>query len=260
MPKIFLKINPRKESERVASFIRKTLKETNFSKSIIAVSGGIDSITTAYLVCRALGPENVYILFLPYKTWHKQAVSKIDSVIEKLKINKEKLLIVPIDQAVDAFKKTINLKDKLQLANLMARVRMIYLYYYAKKLDCLVCGTENKSEYLLGYYTRFGDEASDLEPIKHLYKTQVWQLAEYLEVSAEIIRQEPSADLWQGQTDENELGFSYNKADPILYLYNDKKRSKAEIIKAGFNKMLVEKVIGKVEENQYKHLVPYSII
>jgi len=149
--------------------------------------------------------------------------------------------------------------NKLRLANISARVRMMVLYDQAKLEDALVVGTENYSEHLLGYYTRFGDEASDLEPIKQLYKTQVFELAEHLGVPKDIISKEPSADLWSGQTDEGELGFGYADADPILFMI-DQGKSLAEIIKSGFEKKLVENVMRQVKANDFKHQVPYSIL
>ncbi|MBI2190192.1 MAG: NAD(+) synthase, partial [Candidatus Levybacteria bacterium] len=134
--------------------------------------------------------------------------------------------ILSIKSIVDKLAKTLGvqpLKDSIRLGNIMARVRMILLYDLAKKHQALVCGTENRSEYHLGYFTRFGDEASDFEPIRHLYKTQVYQLASYLGVPKTVIDKKPTAGLWAEQTDEGEFGFSYKEADPVLYLYFDKK-------------------------------------
>jgi NAD+ synthase len=139
----------------------------------------------------------------------------------------------------------------------MARVRMVVLYDFAKKLKGLVCGTENRSEYCLGYFTRFGDEASDIEPLQHLYKTQVYELAKYLGVPQNIIDKQPSANLWGNQTDENELGFSYGEADPVLYLYFDKKIPIEDIEKQGFGN--AKKIIDYAEKNSYKHNAPYAL-
>lgn len=147
--------------------------------------------------------------------------------------------------------------DKVRLGNVMARVRMMVLYDLAKKLNAIVCGTENKSEYYLGYFTRFGDAASDFEPIAHLYKTQVYQLAKYLGVPKEFIDKTPTAGLWPGQTDEGEFGFTYKEADAVLQLYFDKKLNLAEIKKRGFKN--AEKIIARVLKNEYKHQTPYLI-
>jgi NAD+ synthase len=139
----------------------------------------------------------------------------------------------------------------------MARVRMILLYDLAKKHNALVCGTENKSEYLLGYFTRFGDAASDFEPIQHLYKTQVYQLASSLGVPKNIIKKTPTAGLWHGQTDEGEFGFSYKEADEVLFYYYDKKLKLEEIKNKGFKN--AEKIIKFSLKNSYKHHAPYTL-
>lgn len=148
--------------------------------------------------------------------------------------------------------------NHLRLANLMARTRMMLIYDYAKRHDALVIGTENYSEHLLGYFTRFGDEASDVEPIRHLYKTQVIELAKHLQIPKSIITKAPSADLWTGQSDENEMGFSYADADPILYL-NDQGKTPAEIIATGFKEDLVKIILSQVNKNSFKQEVPYKI-
>ncbi len=141
----------------------------------------------------------------------------------------------------------------------MVRMRMILLYDLSKKYNALVLGTENKTEHLLGYFTRFGDEASDIEPLQNLYKTQVKQLASYLGVPEEIIKKPPTAGMWQGQTDEGEFGFTYEEADQILSLWHDKKADREVIIKAGFSPDTVDKVIKRVTDNSFKHNLPYTL-
>lgn len=160
---------------------------------------------------------------------------------------------------VDIISKTLGVsgKDNVRKGNIMARVRMIALFDLARKLNALVCGTENRSEHHLGYFTRFGDEASDFEPLQHLYKTQVYELAKYLKVPQFVIEKTPSANLWQNQTDENELGFSYKEADCVLYLYFDTKISVKDIKAQGFEN--AEKIIEFAQKNAYKHHVPYKI-
>jgi NAD+ synthase len=136
---------------------------------------------------------------------------------------------------------------------------MVCLFDFAKAVDGLVIGTENKSEHLLGYFTRFGDQASDLEPITHLFKTQIYQLAKYLKIPDPIITKPPTANLWANQTDEQELGFSYSQADPILSLYHDQHQTREQIISAGFNLELVDKVVRQSESSAFKLLVPYHL-
>jgi len=146
---------------------------------------------------------------------------------------------------------------RVRFGNIMARIRMTILFDKAKKLNSLVCGTENKTEHLLGYFTRFGDAASDIEPISHLYKTQVRQLADYLKVPKEIINKPPTAGLWDGQTDEAEFGFTYKEADQVLNLFYDQKKTFEQIRKLGFKN--AERIIKRSLNNQFKLRTPYSL-
>jgi NAD+ synthase len=160
--------------------------------------------------------------------------------------------IINIGQMLDAAVKSLQVADELRRGNIMARMRMIAVYDLAKKLDALVCGTENKSEKYLGYFTRFGDEASDIEPLQHLYKTQVRRLVEYLQMPSIFLEKPPSAGLWQGQTDEQELGFSYEDADKAL----------AELIDGtneNSDQLVKEKVHARVKSQHFKHEVPYTL-
>lgn len=250
---MFKDFDPKQTAQRIIEFLRREVKKAGFQKVIISLSGGVDSSTTLTLAVKALGAENVLVVLLPYKELDQDNDAKL--VIKKLKIPKENVLEIEILETLNSFAE--NLKpDRLRLGNIMARVRMILLFDLAKKEKALVCGTENKSEYLLGYFTRFGDEASDLEPIRNLYKTQVVRLAHYLGVPGRIITKPPSAGLWKGQTDEEELGFSYQEADPILYLHFEKKYSWEKIKKMGFRKELIRRVKKRVETNWFKHEVP----
>jgi len=158
--------------------------------------------------------------------------------------------------------------NRLRLANITARVRMIVIFDQAKLHDALVAGTENRSEYLLGYYTRFGDEASDIEPVRHLYKTQVRELAKYLKIPDAITSKIPTAGLWHGQTDEGELGFSYDEADPILYLHFEQHLTPKQITKKMAilthktpeqAEALVSKVLVHCQQYEFKHHLPYSL-
>ena len=206
---------------------------------------------------RAIGSENVTAVLLPYGYLNPQGVENAKKVVQ---IAGLKLRNVVISEVTAAAEKIINSEpemDKLRKGNIIVRLRMIYLFDLAKKNKALVLGTENKTEYLLGYFTRFGDEASDIEPLLHLYKTEVKQLAAYLGVPREIILQKPTAGMWQYQTDEGEFGFSYEEADKILHLYIDQKKTKEEIVASGFNKATVEKVLGRMSDNSFKHRLPY---
>ena len=245
-----LKINPKTETEKIIKFIKKTLRDQGFKKVVLGLSGGIDSSTCLILLRKTLKPNNINVLLLPYGNKNLN-LGKL--VLAQANIPIKNIKVINIKPLVDQFK----IKNKLRKANLMARIRMILLYNQAKKEKALVCGTENKSEHVLGYYTRFGDQASDLEPIIHLYKTQVYKLAKYLKIPSPIINKPPSADLWLGQTDKKELGFTYLEADPVLYLYLNRKLKGKEIKKKGYKK--VEKIVKRVKTNQFKEKTPYSL-
>lgn len=250
--------DPQKEIDRIVTFLRRTFKEQKISKAVIGVSGGIDSATSLSLVAKAIGPENVTAIHMPY--FQKRDIS-IDQLINSLKIPKQNFHIVSIESSVDTIAKSLKVEvsskiGKVRLGNIAARVRMITLFDYAKKEQALVVGTENKSEHILSYFTRFGDEASDIEPIQHLYKTQIYQVAEKLEIPLAIISAQPTAGLWNGQTDEGEFGFSYEEADQVMYLKFDKKQSQSAIKKKFKN---APKILDWIQRNEYKHKVPYKL-
>lgn len=254
------KIDPQKEAQRIIGFIKETVRRENFSRVVVSCSGGVDSSLTLYLATLALGRDNVLAVKLPY---FSQPVVLANLAIGFAQVLPENIFEINIGQAAKAIVNNLPVKEKnwkLRQGNVLARSRMIYLYDLAKVKNVLVCGTENKSEYVLGYFTRFGDESADLNPISHLYKTYVNSLARYLKLPEEILKGTPSAELWPGQTDEEELGFSYLEADPILFLYWDKKLKKEAIIKRGFAKELVEKVLSRVEANRFKHQIPYNLL
>lgn len=198
-----------KTMEQIEKFIKK--RTQSLAGGIIGLSGGIDSAVVAYLAVRALGRENVYGLSMPYG---KQSTEDAELVAKKLGIAYD---IIDIKPVVDIFENQARyFEEKLPKGNLMARVRMCLLYGAANQRNMLVLGTTNKSEMEIGYFTKHGDGAVDIEPIAHLYKTQVWELAEELGVPGNVIEKKPSADLWAGQTDEGELGFSYHTLDKVL--------------------------------------------
>lgn len=223
------------ETEKIITFIKNIFQKEGFKKAVVAVSGGIDSSVALMLTVKALDAENVYTLQLPYKN---QSIENSDLIIDLAKIPLKNRVRINIGKIVDGF----GVKDKARLGNIMARVRMIYSFDLAKKLNALVIGTENKSEKMLGYYTRFGDEAADIEPIIHLYKTQVCQLAGELKIPEKIINQVPTAGLWPGQTDEGDLGFTYEEADQVL-------QGKKQNIK----------VQQRLKQVDFKKRVPYTI-
>lgn len=252
-------IDVQAEIDKIVRFISQTYKEQKAAKLLVACSGGIDSSVTFALTVKAIGVENVHALLLPYKTLYPQGVIFAKQLLTFLKVPESQIEVINMAQIVDVMAATLAVQpeNRIRFGNLMARARMIAIYDKAKKYNALVVGTENRSEYHLGYFTRFGDEASDLEPVRHLYKTHIYQLAESLQIPEQIRSQQPTAGLWESQSDESEFGFAYKDADPVLYLYFDKKMSVEDIEKNGLSnvKLIIERALG----NHFKHLVPYTL-
>lgn len=250
--------NPEKEKEKIVSFLKKTFASQKISKAVIGVSGGIDSAVSFTLLREVLKPKNIIIMHLYY---FESKFGDMELFVKEQGIPQNNVYHISIKEVVDAVIKLQDIKNikenNVRIGNIAARMRMIILYDLAKKYDALVCGTENKSENLLGYFTRFGDQASDIEPIEHLYKTQIIQLAKYLAVPKSVISQAPSAGLWQGQTDEGQFGFSYQEADEVLFLYFEKNLSVDEIEKKGFPN--AKKIIDWHDKNLFKHNTPYTV-
>src|SRR3989344_98497 len=226
--KVNLTINSVKETARIISFIRNTVKKAGFEKVVIGLSGGMDSSVSFSLSVKALGVDNVIGVMMPYGDWQKESVEDVIKLAKILDFPDKNLLNFNIKNFADNYLNINEDMDQVRKGNVMVRVRMIILYDLSKKFKALVIGTENRTEKILGYFTRFGDEASDIEAILHLYKTQVRQLADYLKIPDKIIKKPPTAGLWRGQTDEGEFGFSYAEADKILYLSIDKGLSQSE--------------------------------
>lgn len=254
-----LSINPSETEKQIVSFIKETAGRTGFSRMVLGLSGGIDSAVVCCLAVSALGNKNVLPILLPYGKLNEKAKEDARLVIESLQIPSSNITTLDIQKIVDQFVGSDFGTDKLRKGNVIARVRMTCLFDLAKKYRALVLGTENKTENLLGYYTRFGDSASDIEPLVHLYKTQVRQLAAYLKIPEKIISNIPTAGLWQGQTDEGEFGFSYDLADRILFYFFDRKLKEEEIIKKGISEETVNKVLERFKANSFKHKLPFSL-
>lgn len=240
----------------LTSFLKNVFAKANFSRAVIALSGGVDSSTSCALVVKALGVKNVYPLLLPYGNLNTQGTKDAWLVIDALGIRKEHVSEINIRPQVDSLLSLDASMDNVRRGNIMARVRMIITYDCAKKRSALVVGTENKTEHLLGYFTRFGDEASDVEPLRNLYKTQVYELAKFLKLPENILTKSPTAGLWQGQTDEGEFGFTYKEADEILPLIVDKRLAVADLVAKGYDRTTVEKVVARMKANNFKHHLP----
>lgn len=256
-------------AERMITFLKQTVTGAGFSHVVVAVSGGIDSSTAVTLATAALGPESIFALSLPYRDWHTEAELRTRKLLRQLQIPASHIRETDIAPMVDAFIRAVELPHhteniflsddltNVRLGNIMARVRMITLFDYAKQRSALVLGTENKSEHYLGYYTRFGDEASDIEPLRNLYKTEVYQLAEHLGIPQEIRDAVPTAGLWHGQTDEGQFGFTYKTADEILYGLYEAKRSPQELIESGQDAKAIDLVQAWVAQMAFKHTLPW---
>jgi NAD+ synthase len=256
-------------AERISASLKRTVTEARFSRVVVAVSGGVDSATSVALATTALGPEAVFAISLPYQNWHVEASQRAGGLLHQLQIPAWNVREIDIAPMVQAFAGSVGLQppaenrpededlDRVRLGNIMARVRMITLFDYAKQLSALVLGTENKSEHYLGYYTRFGDEASDIEPLRNLYKTEIYRLAEHLEMPKEIREAVPSAGLWPGQSDEGQFGFTYETADEILYGLYETGKSPQELIESGLDKNSIVQVQAWVAQMEFKHHLPF---
>lgn len=239
----------------LVNFIYQETTRFGIKKVVIGLSGGIDSTVAAYLAAMALGPKNVLGVMMPYKTSSADSVGDALSVVKDLKI---KSMLINLTGAVDALAENDPdiLKDKVRFGNIMARMRMICLYDQSNEKKAFVLGTGNKTEILLGYSTLYGDSASAINPLGDLYKTQVWQLAELLKCPKQIIKKKPSADLWSGQTDEGELGFTYSEADELLYYMIDQRYSDEELTELGFKLPFIKTLKDKIRYNQFKRVPP----
>ncbi len=245
-----LALDPELATAALAGFIRDALQSTGARGMVLGLSGGVDSALAAALAVRALGPERVHAFLLPYRTSSPDSESDARAVAEQLALEPGTIDISPM---VDAyFAERGDDADHVRRGNMMARVRMAVLFDQAKRLDSLVLGTSNKTEILLGYSTIFGDNASSINPLGDLYKRQVIELARHLGLPAQVIDKPPSADLWPGQTDEDELGIDYDTADEVLYLMFNRGMTPREVVEHGYPEEAVEKINRLEQRYRYK--------
>lgn len=248
-----LKIDPEITRNRITDFIRTQIHTAGFRRAVVGVSGGVDSAVTCYLTAEALGPQNVLALLMPYKTTTTESIEHAGLVIEATEVHE---ITVPITDMVDPLFAQFPEADRVRRGNAMARARMIVLYDQSAAFNGLVVGTGNKTEILLGYTTLYGDSACALIPVGDLYKTQLRQLAHAIGVPEVIIAKPPSADLWIEQTDEGELGFTYQDVDRLFLYLVDEGYSPQACEDAGFDPAFIKAVIERMRQNQFKRALP----
>jgi len=237
----------------LVSFLRQELQRCGFQKAVLNLSGGVDSSLSCFLIAEALGGENVLTLQLPYRTSAQDSTEHAQEVVALTGVHTKVIDITPM---VDPYLNQYPDMGGVRRGNVMARMRMILLYDHTVAWNGLAIGTSNKTELLLGYGTLFGDMASAINPLGDLYKTQVRQMARAAGVPEAIVQKAPSADLWAGQTDEGELGFTYAEVDKLLYLLVDERYTRDEAVAAGLNARFVDTVMRRMRMSQFKRMPP----
>ena len=250
---IDLTINTSVARQILTGFIRSEVTRVGYSRAVIGLSGGIDSALSYALAVEALGPQNVLAVRMPYRDSSPESLEHAELLIEQFETPSETIEITDMVEPLFGRDPAITKQRK---GNIMARQRMIVLYDQSEVFRGLVTGTSNKTEILLGYSTLWGDMASALNPIGDLYKTQVRQLARALAIPQAIVEKAPSADLWSGQTDEGELGFTYEQVDQLLFLLVDQRYSPKECVQDGFDEAFVQSVLARVRRSQFKRMMP----
>ncbi len=248
-----MKIDPVFTEKLLVRFIKEELSKFHFKKGILGLSGGLDSTVCAFLAARALGAMHVVALIMPYKNTFGRDVKDATEIAKRLNL---KFHILDVSPMVDAYYMSYPTENRILRGNKIARERMSILYDFSEREKALILGTSNKTELLLGYGTIHGDMACAINPLGDLYKTQIRQLARHLKVPEKILRKKPTAGLWTGQTDEAELGLTYEKIDKILYQMVDLRKSAKELTAEGFSKKELEKITGLIKRSEFKRHLP----
>jgi NAD+ synthase len=249
-------MDSKKTFAKIVKGTKDYFKKAGCKKAVFGLSGGIDSALAAFILEKALGPENVFALFMPYEVNDsRQDLRDALKVAAKTKIG---FCVFPIKKICDRFNETVWMPNRLAKANLRARARMMVLYSFANSQNALVVGTSNRTELLLGYSTKYGDSACDIMPLASLYKGEIRELAKWLGTPKEIIRKKPTAGLWRGQTDEGEIGVKYEVIDEILKGHFDNGDS-IKLLEKKFGKKAVSKVLLRAKKNEHKGKLPFAV-
>lgn len=248
-----MKLNLEKTVNVITGFIKSEIGKTGLNKAVIGLSGGIDSAVSAFLTVKAIGSANLLGIMMPYKTSSESSVTDALRVVNQLGIRHK---VVEITRMAESYFDMINTEiSGVRKGNVMARCRMIVLFDHSASENAIVIGTGNKTEALLGYTTLYGDSACGINPVGDLYKTQLREIAEFLGVPDPIITKKPSADLWEGQTDEGEMGLTYELVDRYLFAKVEENKSD-DLLKSEFNSNFIEKVNAMLKKNEFKRKLP----
>ncbi len=248
-----LRIDPEMVDKILSRFLFQEVNKAGFNNVVLGLSGGIDSAVVAYLCTRAFSPEKVTALIMPYRTSNPENMKDAQQIVSETGISHE---VHDISSMIDAFFLNDPEADIIRRGNRMARERMCFLYDFSSRHHAMVIGTSNKTELLLGYGTIFGDLASAINPIGDLYKSQIWDLAEFYNIPRQIIEKPPTADLWTGQTDENEIGYAYKDLDLLLHYLIDLRYSEAMLIDMNFSVEMIRDIQGRIQKSQFKRRPP----
>lgn len=240
----------------IVEFIRGHMRQTGFDRAVIALSGGLDSALVAYLTAEAIGPDQLLCLLMPYKTSSSESRSDAEEIVRRLRCQSQLIEITPMvdgffDDALSGEE-----ASRVRRGNFAARTRMAVLYDQSVTWGGLVVGTSNKTEYLLGYTTIFGDSAAALLPIGDLYKSQVRQLSAAIGVPDAVLRKPPTADLWAGQTDEEEVGLPYAEIDRLLFWMVERRSTRDDLLEKGFDAAKIDLVERLVLRSEFKRQTP----
>jgi NAD+ synthase len=250
------KINVEETTTIITDFIKTYTQNSGCEHIVLGLSGGLDSAVATVLCQQAIGKQNVTSLFMPDKQTPTRDTTHQKILIKKFDIQSH---IIPIDTPINEIQKSLSIENKkLTISNIKARLRMILLYAYANEHNCLVCGTSNKSELLVGYFTKYGDGGADIQPLADIYKTQLYQLAQHLNIPQEIIQKPPCAGLWKNQTDEQELQMNYTTLDTILFGIEQRLTAHQIQTRSQIPLSEINRIIKKVKTTQHKRRKPLT--